>query len=171
MLSKKLEKTINEQINEELFSAYIYLSMSAWFETQNLKGFANWMYIQYQEEVTHAMKFFRYINERGGQVILEAVQKPETDWKNPFLAFEETLKHEKHITSKINNLVTIARVEKDYATESFLAWYVDEQVEEEANAMEILAQLKMIGESKTGLLMLDKELSTRVFVDATKKAE
>jgi len=170
MLSKKLEKTINEQITEELFSAHIYLSMSAWFETQNLPGFANWMYVQYQEEVSHAMKFFRYLNERGGQAIIDAIARPETDWKNPILALEETLKHEQHITSRINNLVGIARDGKDYATENFLSWYVGEQVEEEKNATDILNQLKMIGDSRTSLLMLDRDLSSRVFVDATKKA-
>jgi len=170
MLNKKIEKAINAQITEEVFSAHIYLSMSSWFETQNLKGFANWMYIQYQEELTHAMKFFKYINERGGQGIIDAIKKPDTDWKNPVLALKETLKHEEFITKKINDLVSLARQEKDYATENMLSWYVTEQVEEEKNATDILNELNMIGESKTALLILDKQLGTRVFVDSTQKA-
>lgn len=171
MLNKKIEKAINAQITEEVFSAHIYLSMSSWFETQNLKGFANWMYVQYQEELTHAIKFFRYVNDRGGQAIIDTIKGPESDWKNPVLAFKETLKHEQFVTKKINELVYLAKEEKDYATESFLKWYVDEQVEEEKNATDILNELNMIGESKTALLMLDKELGARTFVDPTKTAE
>lgn len=168
MLSKVMEKEINNQINEELFSAYIYLSMSAWFERQNLGGFANWMYIQYQEELTHAMKFFKYMNEVGGKVALQKIEKPREDWGNPVLAFEETLKHEQHITKRINKLVALAKKENDYATENFLQWYVDEQVEEEKNASEILGHLKMIEKSKAALLMLDQKLASRTFVDETK---
>ena len=167
MINKKLEKAINDQINAEIYSAYLYLSMSAYFETQNLSGFANWTYIQYQEEMSHAMKFFRYINGRGGVVELNKIDKPENTWKDVVAVFKQVLKHEQYVTSRINNLVTIAREIKDYATESFLQWYVDEQVEEESNAEDLLAKLEMVKYSKPGLLMMDKELQTRVFVDET----
>jgi len=161
MLSKKMEKVLNAQINEELFSSYIYLSMSAWFETQNLPGFAHWMFVQYQEEIKHALKFFKYLIDKNTQVVLEAIKKPQTDWKNPVLAFEEALKHEKYITKKIHELVTLAKAEKDYATESMLKWFVDEQVEEERNATNVLAKLQALGDSRSGLLMLDGEMGKR----------
>lgn len=169
MLNKRLEVAINEQINAELYSAYLYLSMGAYFEAQNLSGFANWMRVQFQEEQFHALKFFDYINERGGKVVLEAIEKPKVDWENAVEVFEETLKHEYHVTSLINNLMDIAIEEKDHATKSFLNWYVDEQVEEEANASALLEQLKLIDGKGHGMLMLDKELATRVFVPPVTK--
>jgi ferritin len=164
MLSKKMEAALNEQINAELFSAYLYLSMSAWFETKNLKGFANWMYIQWQEETAHAMKFFNYVNERGGTVTLKAIDKPKATWKNIIEVFAETLKHEQHVTSLINNLVNIAVAEKDHATNNSLQWFVAEQVEEEATASEILEELKLIEGKGPALLMIDREMRQRVFV-------
>jgi ferritin len=170
MITEKMQKAIEEQINAELWSAYLYLSMSAYFERHNLQGFANWMKIQWQEEITHAIKFFDYVHERGGQIILKPIAGVQTDWKNHSEVFAETLKHEQHVTSLINNLVNIAIEEKDHATSNMLQWFVAEQVEEEANAEQILVQLKLIGDNGYGLLMLDRELATRVFVDSTKPA-
>ena len=167
MLSKKLESEINNQINAEIWSAYLYLSMSAWFEDKNLLGFANWMRIQYHEEITHALKFFDYINERGGRVILQPIKAVKTDWKNEIEIFQETLDHEKKVTSLINNLVNIAIEEKDHASNNMLQWFVAEQVEEESTADEILQQLIFIKGNPQGLLMLDRELKQRVFVDET----
>jgi len=163
MISKKVQNKMNEQINEELFSAYLYLSMSAYFEGMSLSGFANWMKIQAQEEQFHAMKFFDYLSERGGTVELLAIEKPANSWKSILNIFEETLKHEKHITSKINDLAKLAFEESDFASSNFLQWYVDEQVEEEATASEILEQIRFLGDNKHGLLMLDREFKTRVY--------
>lgn len=163
MISKKMEEAINLQINEELFSSYLYLSMSTYFEGRSLLGFANWMRVQAQEEQFHAMKFFNYIHERGGKAELLAIEKPENDWESILVVFEETLKHEEHITSKINELVSIAMNENDYASQNFLQWYVDEQVEEEAAASEILEQIRFLGDNKHGLLMLDREFKTRTY--------
>lgn len=168
MLSKKMEKALNEQINAEFESAYLYLSMATWFEEKNYEGMANWMMIQFQEEQTHALKFYNYVIERGGRVLLKPIKGPKTEWKSVLQVFEETLVHEQLVTSLINNLVDIAVAEKDHATNSMLRWFVDEQVEEEANADKIINQVKMIGDHPHGVFMLDRELATRVFVDATK---
>lgn len=170
MLSKKMESAINKQINAEMWSAYLYLSMSAYFSKNNLHGFANWMKVQYQEENAHAMKFFNYVLERGGTVTLEPIDKVDTDWKDIITVFEETLKHEQKVTSLIHNLVNIAIEEKDHASNNFLQWFVTEQVEEEANADEILSQLKMIEGKGPALFMIDRELKTRVFVDPNQNA-
>ena len=167
MLPKKLEAALNEQVNAELYSAYLYLSMSSWFESKNLKGFANWMRIQYQEETAHAMKFFDYINERGGTAVLKAIDAPKGKWKTVIEIFQETLKHELHVTSLINNLVNISISEKDHATNNFLQWFVSEQVEEEANVTGILEELKMIEGKGPALFMIDRELKQRVFVPIT----
>ena len=167
MLSKKMEAALNEQVNAELYSAYLYLAMSAWFEEKNLKGFANWMRIQYQEETSHAMKFFDFINERGGKAVLKAIAAPKGNQKNAIDIFQETLKHEQHVTSLINNLVNIAISEKDHATNNELQWFVKEQVEEEANATGILEELKMIEGKGPALFMIDRELKQRVFVPIT----
>ncbi len=164
MIDKEIEEAINRQINEEMYSSYLYLSMSAYFESLGLKGFANWMYVQYQEEKDHAMKFYRYLIERGGRVKLYEIKEPPNQWNSPLHAFEETLKHEKHITKCINDLVDLAENKKDRATFNLLQWYVDEQVEEEANDEEIIQKLKMIGDSPQGLLMLDRELASRTYV-------
>lgn len=163
MIDKEIEEAINRQINEEMYSSYLYLSMSAYFEHAGLKGFANWMYVQYREEMDHAMKFYRYINERGGKVKLYEIKEPPNEWKSPLHAFEETLKHEKHITECINELVDLAEKKKDRATFNLLQWYIDEQVEEEANDEEIINQLKLIGDNGQGLLMLDRELAQRAY--------
>ncbi len=163
MIDKEIEEAINRQINEEMYSSYLYLSMSAYFESLGLKGFANWMYVQYQEEKDHAMKFYRYLIERGGRVKLYAIKEPPHEWNSPLHAFEETLKHERHITKCINDLVDLAEKKKDRATFNLLQWYVDEQVEEEANDEEIIQMLKMIGDHGHGLLMLDRELAKRTY--------
>jgi ferritin len=169
MLSKKMQDAINDQINAEVFSAYLYLSMSAYFESENLPGFANWTFVQYQEELTHAHKFFHYINSRAGRVELKKVDAPKKTWKSILEVMEETLAHEQYVTSRIYNLVEISEKEKDFATRSMLQWYVDEQVEEEENAMKLIATLKHLGNSRSGLLALDKELTERKFSDATKE--
>jgi len=167
MINKRVADAINEQINAEMYSAYLYLSMSAYFEEQSLSGFANWMRIQFEEEQFHGLKLFNYLSERGGRVTLEAIEKPKTTWANMTEVFEETLKHERHVTSLINNLMNIALEESDHATASFLKWYIDEQVEEEAAAESILTQLKFIGGQGNAILMLDREFAARVFTPPT----
>ena len=163
MIDKKMEDALNGQIREEMYSAYLYLSMSAWFETLNLKGFAHWMNIQNQEEMVHAMKLFNFINERGGSVKLQALDQPAHDWKSSLDAFEAAYKHEQHITGCINDLVKLAMNIGDRATQVFLDWFVNEQVEEEASADEIVQNLKLVGDNGYGMLMLDRELGQRVF--------
>ncbi len=161
MISKKMEEAINKQINEEMYSAYLYLSMAALFAVLNLMGFHHWLFVQYHEELEHAEKFYKYLIERGGKVNLMAIKEPDKTWKSPKEAFEAVLKHEQHITGKINELVDLAEAEKDRATFAMLQWFVNEQVEEEAHAQEIVAKLEMIGDHKQGLLMLDRELAQR----------
>lgn len=163
MLNLKVEQSINDQINAELYSAYLYLSMSAWFETENLPGFASWMRVQFQEEQAHAMKFFDYVNERGGKVVLDAIEAPKTEWSSVVDVFEQTLDHERMVTERINNLMDIALEERDYTTESFLRWYIDEQVEEEASAESILSQVERLEGNGNGMMMIDRELGSRVF--------
>ena len=167
MLSEKMLEELNKQINAELYSAYLYLSMSAYFEASNLKGFANWMRVQAQEEITHAMRFFDYVNERGGVVKLTAIKQPPTEWKSPLDVFETTYKHEVKVTGMINGLVNLAMKEKDHATYNMLQWFVAEQVEEEASADEIRQQLKLIGKDGRGIMMLDRELKQRRFTPPT----
>ncbi len=164
MISEKLEKAFNVQINKEFYSEYLYLSMQAYFERLNLKGFVNWMSVQVQEERAHAMGMFDYLNQRGGSVILEAIEKPEVDWKSPLDVFENVLKHEEYVTASINELMDVAEEVKDRAAMSFLNWYLKEQVEEEDNVGQVLATLRLIGDDKKALLMLDKELAARTFV-------
>ena len=161
MLSSAVQDAMNQQVNAELYSAYLYLSMAADFEAENLHGMAHWMQVQAKEEAGHAMKFFKYVFERGGRVTLTAIAAPPAEWDSPQLVFEAVYKHECHVTSLINKLVEVAGAEKDYASGVFLQWFVNEQVEEEANASEILHQLKMIGDSKQGLYMLDRHLAQR----------
>ena len=163
MISEKMEKAFNDQINKELFSEYLYLSMQAYFERAGLEGFTNWMRIQVQEEHAHGMGMFDYVHERGGKVELLAIDKPQTDWKSPLDVFEHVLEHEKYVTSRINALMDVADAEKDRAALSFLDWYLKEQVEEESNVGNVLAKLQLIGDDKHALLLLDKDLATRVF--------
>jgi len=161
MLSKKMEKALNEQINAELYSAYLYLSMSAWFESQNLAGFAGWMRIQHREETAHAMKFFKFVAERRGRVVLKAIEEPGKDWKSPLAAFEAAFEHEQYITGRIGDLVDLANDEKDHAANAFLQWFVNEQVEEEASADSIVQKLKMAEKAPGAMLMLDQALGQR----------
>lgn len=147
-----------------MYSSYLYLSMSANFESSNLSGFANWMKVQAQEEMVHAMKFYGHIIERGGKVILDKINKPPVEWKIPLKAFEDAYAHEQIVTKLIHNLVDIAAKEKDHASTSMLQWFVDEQVEEEASADEIVQKLKLMKDAPGGLFMLDQELAKRVFV-------
>jgi len=163
MLKEKMVKALNDQINEELYSAYLYLSMSGYFEAMGLKGFANWMMIQYKEETDHAMKLYHYLFSQGAKPRLLAIKEPPDKWDSPIHAFEDTYKHEQHITKRINYLVDIAEELKDRATNNFLQWFIDEQVEEEENDRDIIDKLKLIGDSKHGLFMLDKELGARSY--------
>lgn len=161
MLSKKMQDALNEQIRHELGSAYIYLSMAAYCESKNLPGFAHWMKLQAQEELGHAMRFYKYINERGGRVVLQALEQPPVEFESPQDVFAKTLAHEQFITGRINELYALALAEKDYATQSFLTWFIDEQVEEEAHATEIVETLKMVGDKGQALIMLDRQLARR----------
>jgi ferritin len=165
MIKKEVLDAINEQINAESYSAYMYLSMAAYFEEMGLSGFSNWMKVQYQEESAHALKFFNYITERGGKVVLKAVAQVPVDFSGIVDVFEQTLRHENQVTEKINNLMNIAVSASDHATQSFLKWFIDEQVEEEANVERILATLKLINGEGNGVFMMDREMSQRVFVD------
>lgn len=164
MINEKMQNAFNDQINKELYSEYLYLSMKAYFERLNLKGFVNWFNVQVQEEHAHAMGMFDYVHERGGEVELEAIEKPETKWESPLACFEQVLSHEEFVTSRINALMDVAEEVKDRASLSFLNWYLKEQVEEEASVGDVLATLRLIGDDKKALLMLDKDLSTRTFV-------
>lgn len=170
MINEKVGKILNEQVNKELYSAYLYLSMSAYFSDMGLLGFANWMRIQAQEEQAHAMLIYDFLNDRGEKVILTAIDAPPNSWKTPIDVMEEVLKHEIYVTSLINNIIFVAEEAKDRATMSYMNWFVDEQVEEEANAKEIIDKLKLIGDDKSALYLLDKDLSTRVFVQPMIKA-
>ena len=163
MLSKKMEAALNEQLNKEIYAAYLYMSMSAYSTHIGLKGFANWFMVQYQEEMMHAMKFYDYINDQGKQVKLMAIDAPPTEFTSPLDMFEKTLKHEQFVTKRINDLVDLAIKEQDHATNIFLQWFVTEQIEEEANDNDIIAKLKLVGKKGDALLMLDKELAARVF--------
>ncbi len=165
MIKKTVEVALNEQINAEFHSAYLYLSMSAYFNSVGLAGYANWMRIQYQEELAHATRFFDYVNERNGTVKLSPIGEVQVAFSGIVNVFEETLAHEQLVTSLIDKLMDIATKENDHATKSFLQWFVDEQVEEEANVEQILNNLKLIKGEGQGLLMMDREMQTRVFVD------
>lgn len=160
-MNKRMEDAVNAQINEELFSAYVYLAMSAHFEAMNLEGFANWMKIQAQEELAHAMRLFDHLNRRGGRVVLKAVGEPPLDFGTPLEVFEKALAHEQHITGCIHDLYRVAVEEGDLPAQLELQWFVDEQVEEEENTGRVVEQLKMAGDNKVALLMLDRELGQR----------
>jgi len=161
MITKSLQDAINAQINKELFSSYLYLSMAAYFEDKNLPGFANWMRKQADEERGHGMKFYDHMVERGGRVTLKAIEAPKTDWKSSLEIFEEVAGHEAKVTASINALYELALKEKDYPAQVMLQWFITEQVEEEKNAAEILANLKLIEERGTAVLMLDHRLAKR----------
>ncbi|MDD4067936.1 MAG: ferritin [Bacteroidales bacterium] len=171
MLSKKLEEALNAQINAELWSAYLYLSMSADFASKGLPGFANWMEIQFKEEQDHAMKFLNYILSRGGKVELKPIAKVEKSWKSPLAAFKSTLEHEQVVTKLINDLYALATEEKDYATQSMLKWFIDEQVEEEENAQALIDTLTLLDGNGYGIYQLDKELAARVYTPIATPAQ
>lgn len=163
MIADQMQDRLNKQLNAELYSAYLYLSMSAHFESLDMRGFANWLHVQAKEELVHAMKFFDFINSRGGRVTLQAVDAPPASWESAQQAFEEVCRHEQKVTGLINALVSASLQESDHATNSFLQWFVTEQVEEESSANEVLQSLKLVGKDGSGLLMLDRELAQRVF--------
>lgn len=163
MIGPKLEEAINKQINAELYSAYLYLAMSAYFTSENLLGFANWMRVQALEEITHAMRFYDFLNDRGGRVELEAIKKPPKEWESPLEVFEEAYKHEQLVTSMINKIADLAREENDYATLEMLNWFHKEQVEEEANPDQIRKMLMMAKGHTGALILLDRELGKRKF--------
>lgn len=166
-----MEDALNEQVNAELYSAYLYLSMESYFKAQNLNGFANWMRVQTQEEVTHATKIYEFISERGGRAILKAIEGPQTEWDSALAVFNAVYKHEQKVTGLINDLVDLAIKEKDHATNSFLQWFVNEQVEEESSADGIVQQLKMMENAPGGMFMLDRELGQRVFTPPATEGE
>ena len=163
MISKKMTEALNEQINKEMYSAFLYMDMSAHCTYVGLNGFANWFMVQYQEEMSHAMKIYDYVNDQGEKVVLNAIEKPPGNFGTPLEMFEATLKHEQFITASIHGLVDLANEEKDYATQIFLQWFITEQIEEEANDNEMIAKLKLVGKDGNGLFMIDKELEARVF--------
>ena len=163
MISEKMQRAFLAQINKELYSEYLYLSMKAYFAELGLNGFTNWMDIQVKEEHAHAMGMFDYVLERGGKIELETIEKPKTRWGSPLEVFQDVLSHEEYVTSQINTTADVAESEKDRASLLFLNWYIKEQVEEEATAGGILAQLKIIGDDKNAIFTLDKELGARVF--------
>jgi len=164
MIKKRMQDSMNDQIQHELGSAYLYLAMAADFHAKGLDGMAQWMKVQAQEEMTHAMRFFDHIRDRGGHIELKALAAPESTWPSPLAAFQAAYKHEQFITARIDDLVKIAREENDNAAMIMLQWFVSEQVEEEANAMKVVDLLKLVGTSGQGLLMVDRELGARVFV-------
>ena len=163
MLDKEIEKLLNEQINAEFYSAYLYLSVSSCLSSNNLNGFASWMKVQFEEEQAHAEKLYDYVLERGGKVELAAIAKPDYEWNGIIDVFKFTLAHEQKVTASINNITSIAIDKKDHATVNFLQWFIDEQVEEEATVMDMLSQLELIEGKGTALFMLDREAKQRVF--------
>lgn len=167
MLSKVMADAINKQINAELYSAYLYLSMSAYFDSVNLPGCSNWMRVQAMEEMTHADKFHNYMKERGARVLAGAIDAPPTEWDSPLAVFQAVHAHEQKVTGLINSLVMLASEEKDHATVNMLQWFVGEQVEEEASADAVVQQLKLMGDARGELPMMDRELAQRVFTPPT----
>ena len=161
MINKSLQDAMNDQINKELYSSYLYLSMAAFLEEKNLPGFAHWMRIQEAEEREHAMKFYDYMVERGGRVTLKAIDAPKTEWKSMLELAEEVAAHEAMVTASIYTLYELALKEKDYPTQIMLQWFISEQVEEEKNASDIVAQLKMVGDSPAAMFMIDRQLGSR----------
>jgi ferritin len=164
MLNKKIENAINKQINAEIYSAYLYYSMGAYFDSLSLKGFSHWMRVQTLEELYHAQKFVGYLNDRGAKAVMKPMEGPETSWKSPLEVFKFVYEHEQKVTSLINALMDLALKESDHATVSFLQWYVNEQVEEESSADEVIHKLKLIDKTEGGLFLLDQELDKRTFV-------
>jgi ferritin len=164
MLNPKMQDALNEQLNRELYSSYLYLSMSAYFDSVHLLGFAGWMRVQAQEEIVHALKYFDYVKERGGRTMLAPVEGPPTEWESSLPAFEQAYEHEVEVTARINGLVDLAIQLSDHAASNFLQWFVAEQVEEEASVDTVVQRLKLVGSDSAGLFMLDAELGKRIFV-------
>ena len=167
MLSPKLEDALNKQLNAEMYSSYLYLSMAAYFHATDMEGFAHWMYVQSQEEMAHTMKFFQFINNRDGRVVLAELPAPTSEWNSPAEVFDATYKHECEVTESINTLADLADEVNDRAVKVFLQWFVSEQVEEEASVKSIIQKLRMVGSSGSGLYMLDKELGGRMNIEAS----
>lgn len=163
MISPKIQDAINAQINAELWSGYLYLSMAMHFEAEGFAGIANWFKVQYQEEQAHATIFMNYLHSRGGRVVLKAIAEVPTNWASPLQAFADTLAHEEKVTALINNLYALAESEHDYATRGKLDWFVSEQVEEEETAKQLVDRLKMIEDNRLAVYMLDQELGARTF--------
>jgi len=163
MINEKMEAAINGQINAEIYSAYLYMSMATWFDAQQLPGMSHWMRVQAQEEWSHAFKFYKYVNERGGRVTLGAIDGPPTDWDSPLAVFQAVAEHEAKVTGLINGLMDLALELRDHASSSFLQWFIDEQVEEEASAADMVGKMKHAAANPGTILMLDNELATRVF--------
>lgn len=161
MQSKAVEAGLNDQIAGEFYAAYLYLSMAAFFESQNLPGFAHWMRLQYREELSHAERLFNFLIDRGGRVVLQALDKPPMDFKGPLAGMEQALKHEQEVTAAIHTLYELAVKEKDYPTQLELQWFISEQVEEERTVSDVIAQLRRAGDSGPGLLLIDRQLGTR----------
>ncbi|HLF73009.1 MAG TPA: ferritin [Anaerolineales bacterium] len=161
MIGQTMQDAINEQINREFFSSYLYLSMAAYFEERNLPGFAHWMRLQADEEREHGMKLYEYLLERGGKVMLRAIDAPTTEWESSLAVFEEVAGHEAKVTASIHELYELALAEKDYPAQVLLHWFISEQVEEENNAAEILSNLKLVEKRGTAVLMLDHRLAKR----------
>ncbi len=164
MLNQKIEEAFNQQINAELYSAYLYLSMAAYCESINLPGFALWLKVQTQEEITHGLRLYNFINDRNGRVRLTAIGAPPKEWAGPQNAFEEAYKHEQMVTGLINSLMDLADQERDHTSSVFLQWFVNEQVEEEANTLKVVQKLKLAKDNSSAILMLDQEMGTRTFV-------
>lgn len=161
MINDKMNTALNEQINAEMFSSYFYLSMTAWFESKGLAGFASWMRLQAEEEMEHSHKIFDYILERGGNIELGAIDKPQSDWESPLAVFEDVLSHEEKVTGLVNSLVDTALEVRDHATNNFLQWFVAEQVEEEASVGAVLDKLRLIKNDSAGLFAMDLEMAKR----------
>jgi ferritin len=163
MIKAKMQSALNVQIHREIYSAYLYMAMEAYFESVNLRGCAHWMRVQAQEELVHVTKFFAFIVDRGGRITLPAIDAPPVEWASPLNVFEEAYAHEGKVTGWINDLVSLSVREEDHATHSFLQWFVSEQVEEEASADGVVKKLKLMGDAPGGLFMIDRELAARVF--------
>jgi ferritin len=170
MLSKNMEKELNKHINAEFYSAHLYLSMSAYFKSIDLLGFANWMQVQFEEEMSHAMRFFEFLDQMDGRVKLTKIEAPPVEWESTVSAFEQTYKHEQIVSKQIHKLVSLALKEQDHATNNFLQWFVAEQVEEESSVKAILKKLQFVGDSPASILMIDQDLSQRSFAPPAKDA-
>jgi ferritin len=164
MLDSEIEKAINDQLNAEIYSSYLYYSMAAWFESQSLKGFSHWLRIQALEELTHVQRFYDYVHDRGGRILMQPIDGPRTEWDSPLGCFEDVYAHEVEVTRKMNALLDLAMARSDHATTNFLQWFIAEQVEEEASADEVVQRLKLVEKTEGGLFLLDQEMDKRTFV-------